>query len=410
MIIIILATYILLEATNYIKYCVQYAKLNNFIDNKNIDHEKICIGASTITLDTLNHIKNITNQFMDLFFHNTNIDKISYENALSEITHSLYYPINTKHINNIHTKHIINKIESINSIKLNVTNTIQSKNNNLITWYTPLPIIILKYILAYISRKNLKKLGFTKITLENKINLWIRSSNLSNNAIIFFHASLGGLLVYNDFFKNLSLDKTIILPEIPGVAYGNDLFIPPTIYEISRCVTEHIKNNNYKKIDLIGHSFGCNFVSCIINRFPEINIDKTIIIEGFVFLPRISYIYKFFNDNGLYGLIKAIKYKNYGELLSIPFFYRDLYLQFYMKRCIKASENILLGNTSYENNSKNIYVIFSKNDSKIFVDEVINYIKSKKYNYNIKVFENKKHGDFAFCENMQKYVLNILKN
>ncbi len=119
-------------------------------------------------------------------------------------------------------------------------------------------------------------------------------------------------------------------------------------------------------------------------------------------------IFKLFNESSISTAINVIKEGNYSDLLSIPFFYRDLYLQFYMQRCLTLTDSILIGESEYEQLDDKIYVILSRNDNKIVVDDLVHYLTSKKYKCDIKIFDNMRHGDFAFDDNMQNHVIKLL--
>ena len=129
-----------------------------------------------------------------------------------------------------------------------------------------------------------------------------------------------------------------------------------------------------------------------------------------VFIPRLLTIYQLFNDNAYDLSMDFIKNNKASELFYIPLFYRDLYLQFYMQRCLSLADNVLLGTTTYEKIDDKIHVILAENDNKVILDDVLHYLTSKKYNCKIKIFENKIHGDFAFDKTMQQYVINIINN
>jgi pimeloyl-ACP methyl ester carboxylesterase len=265
----------------------------------------------------------------------------------------------------------------------------------------------------------LKKNNFIKMVCNNGLIIWYKIGlTKPNHANIFIHSSIGGLSIYKNFINKLS-DKigdtyTTILLEIPGISFGNNIYIPPTIYSITQYLVSFIKLNKINNINIMGHSFGCNVVSCLINRFYKdlrdngILLNKTILIEGLVFLPRLMNIYKFFNENSFTMVTDIIKRGNYRDLVSIPFFYRDLYLQFYMQRCLSLTDSTLVGLTEYEQLDNKIHLILSEDDDKIIVNDLVYYLQSKRYKCDIKIFDNVRHGDFAFDERMQDHAIELL--
>lgn len=422
MILVGIFIYFIIELIYYIKYRIQYKILNNFRNIENVDRN-LSKRQIEIVIDEMRHVKNIKGHVLDLFYNNINHEEIPRKLIHDITSQHLYFPFHNDldHQQLHHINSVIDYYEHKLGIKFSENNYdisssyIKWGENDIKSWYKPIIITITSNIVKLSSDYILRNNGFNNIKFSNGFKIWYRYGTINkSSAKVFIHSSLGGLLIYKNFIKQLSTETTIILPEIPGISFGNNVFIPPTIYKMTEQIIDFIKDNNIKEFDMCAHSFGCNFIACVINRFQEelfkydIKIKKTIIIEGIVFIPRIMNIYKFFNDNALSTIISSIKAGDYGDLISVFFFYRDIYLQYYTQRCVSATDSILLGNTEYEKTGE-IHLILAENDNKMLTDDLLHYLDSKKMNCNIKVFENKIHGDFALNSDMQNYVLNLFK-
>jgi hypothetical protein len=421
--IVLFSTYVTLESLNYIRYLFQYKSLNDF---RNVDDgDKLLTENKVLILknDIQNHLKNVPSQVTDLFYDQTTYDKISKKILHDNMCKTFYYPhhddLTEDHGQLIHE--LIESCENENNIKFSdshvSTESLNWSENKIKSWYRPIFVTLLMKTIKLYTDYFLVRNKFVKISYPNGMNLWHRDGTVNKSTVtIFIHASIGGLVIYKDFIKKLKDTDSIILLEIPGIAFGNDIFFPPTIYSMAKLLTDHLKINKFEKINMIGHSFGCNFVSCVINRFYDdlkknnIEINKTILIEGLVFIPRLMNIFKYFNKNSFLTAIEMIREGYISDLLSIPFFYRNLYLQFYMQRCLSFTDSVLLGMTEYEQMNNKIHILLSGNDNKVILDDVVHYLNSKEYKGIVKIFDNRRHGDFAFDNDMQNYVIDILHN
>lgn len=423
--IMLISTYLILESLNYVKYIFQYKVLNDFRNTNNCDRFITENKAIILKNDIIHHVKNIPDQITDLFYKKTMYKNIPKKLLYDNMCKTFYYP----HHTNLSTKNtelvddIIFHFEKMENHKFINTDSDEYQNvhsidwceNKIKSWYRPILITGIMKLIKLYTNNFLKKNGFVKISYPNGMNIWCRYGTINKQvADIFIHASIGGLVIYRSFIKKLKSDNTIILLEIPGIAFGNDVYLPPTIYAMTKILVDYLIFSKFTKINMMGHSFGCNFVSCLINRFQDdlknnnIEIDKTILIEGLVFIPRLMNIFQYFNENAFNTISKIIMGGNYGDLFSIPFFYRDLCLQFYMQRCLSFTDSVLLGMTEYEQIDNKIHVILSKEDDKIIINDVIHYLDSKKYKCVIKIFDERRHGDFAFDDDMQEHVISIL--
>jgi hypothetical protein len=254
--------------------------------------------------------------------------------------------------------------------------------------------------------------GFTKNTYDNGLVIWHRNGNINkSNAIIFLHAGSGGLVAQMSFIKKIPKTHTVVIPEIPGISFGNRVFIPPTIREISKEIIKFIIKIKSKELQLISHSFGGNIVSCIINNYADklqknnIMIVNTTLIEPVIFLPSLLQLNSLLNfDINTWELIKCLT-SNIFRIVSYILIFRDIYIQYYT-RCLTMTD-VLMGATQYEKKNS-INIIFAENDELYSAKECENYLKSKDYNCNIITIKDAHHGDFCFDEKIHKTVIDLI--
>ena len=424
-----ISIYLQLETFNYYNYIIKFNNLNNYRYNKNINKEKIINRAKIMSNDYINHIKNKKEQILDLFYGD--VKNISNKKELyNVIKKHFYYPIHneiTDYDENIIT--IINDFQHTNNCNSNNNedddNCNKYKNkikyidwgeHKLNSWYKPVGLIICNKLIKKYNNYYLRTLGFDIIQFTNGLNIWFKKGT-NDKACMFIHSSIGGLVCYHNLIKKLLIhDKnmTIFLPEIPGISHINKTNNLPSIYEMSNQIIDFINyfnvNKKINELNFIGHSFGCNIITCIINRLYDklyTNINKIIIVEGCVLLPRLMKLYKLFNTNSFYLALDFIKNNKYIDILSILLFNRNLDVQYYLLRCLNQSDSILLNDSNFEKNNK-IYFVMAENDDKISVKECEQYILSKQYNCYFKIFNDREHADFVFDNNIQQYVVNLL--
>ena len=371
--------------------------------------------------DLHNHIKKPTVYLENLF--GGRMRSFSKEHIYESLVQCFYYPFHKKikSCNNINQ--MIKLYEQTNGVKFD-NNTNNDKNNSLNkinwyknelkTWYKPLPLICMFEAILTYSDVFMETEGFQKTSQQNGLTIWYRKGNTyPSDSILFVHAVSGGLLAQSSFISKLPKDKSIIIPEIPGISFGGRVMLPPTIRQISKSLAKFIKHKSICTVQMISHSFGGNILSCIINnqhKYLEKNgifIINTTLVEPIIFVPTLPFIHRLLNDDLTATDIINQLTNNQNKLISYVLAFRDIYAQFYAQRCFLVTDS-LIGETQYEKNNM-INIIFSERDELSPVLECVHYLESKKYNGNIKVFEGRKHGDFCFDLEMQTYVLNLIK-
>lgn len=422
--LIILNIYIILEAINYVGHLVQCEKIKKVKKHKKDkkSKKKIKLCAQIVKEDFINHIKN-PHDTIDVGF-NGRTRSLSKSNIHNSLVKKIYSPFHKTVKLSDHVYDIINKYENITNAKLPETSDeILDDENSIKVWYKPLPVILaFEAILLYSDMVMLSE-GFEKITYENGLVIWYREGSENKlNTIVFLHAVAGGIAMQLQFIKKLQKTHNIVIPEIPGIAFGNRVFVPPTIREISNMIINFVINKNKSNLDLlnqlnqqylqlIGHSFGGNIVSCIINNYVNkleqnnIKIVNTTLVEPIIFLPSLFPVYNLLNAEINAEQLLDCVVNNKARMLSYFLIFRDIYAQYYAK-CLTMVD-VLMGTTEYEKNNS-ITVILAENDELYSAHECEHYLKSKKYNCNVIMLKNNGHGDFCFDEKIHKIVIDLI--
>lgn len=412
--LIILNIYLILEGIHYVSHLIQYEKIlkvkkhkKNKKDKKRAKH---C--GKVIKEDFINHIKDPHLIINNVF--NGRIRTLSKTNVYELLTKTFYSPYHKKINKSNHIFDIIRKYEMGANIKLSETSKdIVDINSPIKVWYKPLPIILAFEAILLYSDMAMMTEGFNKTIYDNGLVIWSRIGNKNKtNIITFLHAIAGGLVAQMAFIKKLPKTHTIVIPEIPGIAFGNRVFIPPTIRKISELIIDFTINMSPEYFQLISHSFGGNIVSCIINNYinklekHNIKLINTTLVEPIIFLPSLFPVYNLLNTElGTNDIIHYMK-TNKARMLSYVLIFRDIYVQYYSK-CLTMTD-VLMGTTEYEKKNY-ITVILAEKDELYSAYECEHYLKSKKYNCDIIMLKDTYHGDFCFDEKMHKIVLNLIK-
>lgn len=422
MIMFIMSTYIFLEYQNYVKYKIKISTLNNHkvvhsFDDYEIE-QKINILCDDIKYD---HI-DIMSFINELFGKIINYNQISKQELYQGIYDNLYPGVIRKsnYQDNIGILKIIDAIEK----KLNICFVDREKltnkyisvgNDKIITWYKPLFFIFGLKLLKIPSEIYLKNiLGFKKTKLRDNIIIWSKEGT-NNNGIVFIPSCIGGITFYPNFFRRLQLNQknTIIIPEIPEMSWNSSHhIIPPNLSIISCEISNFIKNTKIKKLNIIGHSFGTIVMNHIINEHYKIfsnnniNIQKLIYIEGLLFY---SSVFKTIQaiENSFYDVLFG---SHMTDIFTMPLFQRDMYVKYYIKRCLNIAHSVLNGSgNSVCEKQCDIHAIMSSNDNKFITKDYIKYIEQKKLPIKYKVFNDCTHGAFVWNNDFQKYVLDLLQ-
>ena len=425
--------YIAAEVFCYISHSTHYSILNSFKyckKNKHTtDKRKLQNCVKTLKHDMINHMKNMCFQVNCILHNNSGI--LTKSKMYDIIKYCMYFPYHNSVSQCNHIDDVVKVYEKNNSngslkiIKSNENfnaNFHISKNtkktiihdNELVVWYKPLPIILMFESIVFYTDLTMLHSGFSKVRCSNGLVLWYRKgTKYIDNCITFVHGGAGGIVFHMELLKKIPREYSLLVPELPGISFGNRVYIPPTVRQMSRSIAKFIVKNNMKKLQLMSHSFGGNIVSCVINNYHNyfaknnVNIINTTLVEPIIFMSTLPFISKILtvelnNSEILYFLAN-----DKLRLMSYWIMFRDIYIQHYSK-CFTILD-CLLGITEYEKNNT-INIVLSENDELVNCDECVTYLKNKQYRANIKIFQDNMHGAFCFDGHMQSYAVSLLKN
>lgn len=415
MIFFIASIYIFKEYTKYNKHKELHKKLNSYQHKHNIDAKKLEERIHIICDDIENDVID-SEQFVKEMFNGANYNEIFFDEIYDAIMVNLYSGSHDL-VNDTLIKKIINSLEK----KLNATfcykrDAVQKPNkyvgissDSIVSWYRPIIFdVSLKLIKLFSEFYFLFGLGFKRHQLKDGVVIWVRKGN--ENGILFVPACIGGITFYPGLVRKMPKDKTIFIPEIPGMSWNkcvND--IPPSVSHVSDLVTDHIVNYDVRNLIMIGHSFGTILNNHIANeqynklKSNNIKVHRIIYVEGLLFYAKVFETVSAIEKS----LFDVINGDTKVDVVTMPLFQRDLYVKFYIKRCLGLTNSLLSGSTDCEKECE-IHAVMCDNDNKFSTNDYIRYIEGRKLPMNYKVFKGF-HGSFVLDYNIQNYVIDLLK-
>ena len=149
----------------------------------------------------------------------------------------------------------------------------------------------------------------------------------------------------------------------------------------------------------MGHSLGNNICVAMINSEKNKNNFKNLFcVEGQIFFHRSLNI---FNE-----IDKSIYEMNNVNIISLLYFYRDIYVQYFLRRIMTIDKCFI-----YKNSNVNIKLYFSDDEKLIKNNDQINYAERKGIKICYDKFNNKsEHGAFIFNSYMREKILEDIKN
>jgi pimeloyl-ACP methyl ester carboxylesterase len=286
-------------------------------------------------------------------------------------------------------------------------NKIISRETPIHSWFTTLPVYIVTRSFGMAVGIYMMALGF-KYTICKKsgVKIWYNKYNKNKGVpLVFFHASVGGVSLQCTIMKYYNDNHNIILPEIPGVSFLDVKDKPPSPCQIIDDVHNFITNiyvcdgSNVDlatlKINLMGHSLGTILCSTYINRYPKY-ICNFFCVEGHIFPTRVLRIYSdFYVDVG-----KIPK----EDLITVPFFHRDLYVQYFIRRL--NPDTVFLFDMNGDKKHIKIHMYHIRSDRRLLINPQLEYAKRKNIKVSFHLFDGDYyHGSFVFNNNIKKYVI-----
>jgi pimeloyl-ACP methyl ester carboxylesterase len=285
--------------------------------------------------------------------------------------------------------------------------------HTIVAWFTILPVYLITRLGGIVVEIYMRCIGYRCYKFKNRLKIWYNKyDQTKGNPLIFFHASVGGVTIQVASLDYFSKHHNIIMPEIPGVSFIDTYDKPPLISEIIENVHEFVLNHYVTrcersinssdiKINLMGHSLGCTVCSAYINRYPR-HIDNFFCVEGQIFFPRAIRLSEDFVMN-----IEDIPTEDW---ITVPLFHRDLYVQYFMIKCITLDATMIFDLTNDDNKHIKIHMYHIKNDRRILIRPQLEYAIRKKIKITHHLFDGDfSHGSFAFNKKVRKYIMNNIR-
>jgi pimeloyl-ACP methyl ester carboxylesterase len=407
-IIALIISWFIIDIYRYIRYNIACKLFNETPDHRDTNHQNI-----QILLRDLDKYPDIFEMMIkDLFFGKIMLENMNYD----DVCLSLFEMIGEYDQYRDEIKRIVKRFQlkmrskNINVFTSNVrTYRVRSRKHGLKSWFIILPVYIMSRVANIIITIYMKLLGYQSKKCGNGLVIWYSKYDPAlGTPLVFFHASVGGLTVHYPSLAHFYKNHNIILPEIPGISFIDTDDKPFPISSIIENVhnfllTEYISDQNKCinpetiKINLMGHSLGSAICSSYINTYPK-NIDSFFCVEGQIFFHRIMKISHDLNSD--------IHNTSLEDLIAVSLFNRNLYVQYFLIKCMTIDYSMLYDLKSDEKKHIKIHMYHVQNDERLSLDPQLDYAKRKGFQLKHHTFPgNLYHGSFILNKYVREYVL-----
>lgn len=447
--IISLMCYIIIELLRYVRYIKLYRKLSDVKQTRDMNHNNV--KSFFKSFDGKN-ISLFGDNIGDMYNNQVRLCDIKYSDACESLydmlgRNDIYIDKIKQHTKNYQIYMKRNKNVDVLTGKY-LYNRIKWGRDKLKSWFMVLPIYLITKCYAYIIHMYMIHiLGYECYGCKNGMLIWHNGYDKKRGRpIIYLHASVGGISIMVSMIRHFRNKHNIILPEIPGLSFIETNNAPPTVTQIaddihSFIITQYnIINNNdngtimndntfttcdnescetiyserddesYIKedgnvldgedkfmIDVMGHSLGNNIACGIINRYPGM-INNFYCVEGYIFPHGALNSYRYFN----YDLCELPRH----TWLMTPLMYRNLWVQYFVKRNITLDECFLYNLNGRRYRHINIYMFHIQNDYLFRIDKQLTYARLNRYNINYKIFNGEYgHGSFITSPKIRNNII-----
>lgn len=225
--------------------------------------------------------------------------------------------------------------------------------NNLNITHKPFAYYTAMYFIRKVFNFYMYTSGFTNIIdPSTRLRIWVKYNKnaVNKTPLVFIHGFGLGIVPYVNKIRKLSVDRTLILPELPNISY--DLYTaapPPSADNIADALYDILVKRGVELIDIMGHSYGTMILNIFQNKYPHMCNYKTYAE------PVCFYIQ--------YGQMASTTYNfsldtcgNILMYLAYLFVYRDMYIQ-YINRRSMFMEHFLIKNLDDKT-----HIILAKDD------------------------------------------------
>lgn len=385
-----LRTYLLCEAIYYL-----YSKHVTYKQLENTHYSELkAVIPYVSSFDLYKHILSyFTNEHdMDANFSTMFLDKksITVNNIKQFLSYHIFNidPTTTNNMRlwqSIYINSIIKVIKPRLSILNNDTNTIWKSSvvmtNKLDIVHKPYAFYILMYFVRRVFNYYMYTLGFTNIIdPTTNLRLWIKYNNTVENKtpLVFIHGLGLGIIPYIGKICRLSINRILIVPELPNMSYDLYKFPPPSNDSIVVSLYNTLVKLGIGLVDIIGHSYGTMIMNIFQIRYPHMCNYKTYAD------PTCFHIHQSRIGNIFYKFPSTKKY-NILDYMLWSFVFRDIYTQYSTKRGIFAEHGLL------KNLDNKTHIILAKDDYVIPSFHIHKYITTHHPDVNITMVDGN-HG------------------
>ena len=270
--------------------------------------------------------------------------------TLENIKKLLSYHIYNRHPNsNIDNSEYENIDEILDIIKQRLGSLIQpdihvsDKNiicnhfptNKLTIIHKPFIFYILMYLIRRVFNFYMYRLGFTNIIdPATQLRVWIKHQPAATNKVplVFIHGLGFGIVLYLWKIRQLSTDRTLIVPELPNVSYDLYTDVQPSADNIVVALYDVLIRQGVELVDIIGHSYGGTILNIFQIKYPHMCNYKTY-IESPVFCIHQSHTAKI-----VYMKPTSLSVRKYIMYL---FIFSDTHVQYIIKRSMFADQGMI---------------------------------------------------------------------
>lgn len=419
--IFLLTVWITIDIVRYIRYVFACHKLNNHQPDRDTNHTNI----KTMIEDLKQDQTLLANTIMDIFFFKVKLEDMKYDDVCEALfdlfsRNSVYKNDIKQMVKSLRMTEKKNGRVIFNGSKYH--NRLCRDSNKLKTWFPILPIYLITRGFGLVITTYMKLLGYKYYVFKSGLKIWYNSYDKQKGVpLVFFHPSVGGVSLQVTVLKYFHNTHNIIMPEIPGVSFLDSSDKPPALSEIVKDVytflTDHyieknlVSNDDGKtlfhldrskfKINLMGNSLGCSICAAYINVHPK-TVDNFFCVEGQIFFPRALRIFAAFDTH--IGEIPST------DLISVPLFHRDLYVQYFMIKRLTLDFACMFELNKEDNKHIKIHMYHIKDDQRILIRPQLEYAKKKKINLTYHLFDGDfAHGAFVLSPDFKKYVINDIQ-
>jgi pimeloyl-ACP methyl ester carboxylesterase len=412
--VVLACAYAVAEIYNYMNYkqllkSITPIKNCEFEDDKHMYDIKENIKDSLLTKEY-----NLKTFIKQITYNKLELEDIPRKCITDSLGSMIFMKKNISHNKINEIEEFVDKVEQKIGTKFSVVDNdvphIIWGQETILPWYQPLFFRGIKFLVRKCFNIYLYNIGFKKYRDPNGYVIWHRiNNNASETPLVLFHCSIAGVMTYSRIINLLIKDRTVILPEVPGISWDNHVTCPPGIREMTRILNNKLHEWNIGKHDIISHSFGGVVAISYMHKYSQ-QVKKCVFVEVGVFVSHVLQIYCELND-----LTNVYQGKNLDissmltNIMLIPVFHRDPYILYYLNREVWLKDSSLFGLECTDRNEET-HIIMSENDDKFHVKAYEYYLQNNDLKYKWKTFKDRFHGAFCHDREMQDYVLSIVVN